>query len=100
MAFWSPASVALSSHRPRRSTTRPASARSRSGWSQAITRSFTWSASRIEDAVYPENQVRLAHMAEVLLFHHALGLTSGCVSFADRLRDAGPVVHAPDLCHG
>ncbi len=39
-------------------------------------------------------------MAEVLLFHHALGLTSGCVSFADRLRDAGHVVHAPDLYDG
>ncbi len=36
-------------------------------------------------------------MAEVLLFHHALGLTAGCVAFADRLRDGGHVVHTPDL---
>ena len=39
-------------------------------------------------------------MAEVLLFHHALGLTPGCKSFADRLRAAGHVVHAPDLFDG
>ncbi len=36
-------------------------------------------------------------MAEVLLFHHAQGLTAGCLSFADELRAAGHVVHAPDL---
>ncbi len=39
-------------------------------------------------------------MAEVLLFHHALGLTAGCVAFADRLRDGGHVVHMPDLFEG
>ena len=39
-------------------------------------------------------------MAEVLLFHHALGLTSGCRSFADELRAAGHVVHTPDLYEG
>ena len=39
-------------------------------------------------------------MAEVLLFHHAQGLTRGCLSFADRLRGAGHVVHAPDLYDG
>lgn len=39
-------------------------------------------------------------MAEVLLFHHALGLTSGCISFADRLRAGGHVVHTPDLFDG
>jgi dienelactone hydrolase len=39
-------------------------------------------------------------MAEVLLFHHALGLTPGCRSFADELRAAGHVVHAPDLYEG
>jgi dienelactone hydrolase len=39
-------------------------------------------------------------MAEVLLFHHAQGLTHGCLSFADRLRAAGHVVHAPDLYDG
>jgi dienelactone hydrolase len=36
-------------------------------------------------------------VAEVLLFHHAQGLTAGVLSFADELRDAGHVVHAPDL---
>jgi dienelactone hydrolase len=39
-------------------------------------------------------------MAAVLLFHHAQGLTAGCLSFADRLRAAGHVVHAPDLYEG
>jgi dienelactone hydrolase len=36
-------------------------------------------------------------VAEVLLFHHAQGLTDGVRAFADRLRSAGHVVHAPDL---
>jgi dienelactone hydrolase len=36
-------------------------------------------------------------VAEVLLFHHAQGLTPGVLSFADRLRAEGHVVHAPDL---
>jgi hypothetical protein len=39
-------------------------------------------------------------MAERLLFHHAQGLTAGCLSFADELRAAGHVVHAPDLYDG
>jgi dienelactone hydrolase len=39
-------------------------------------------------------------VAEVLLFHHAHGLTRGCLSFADRLRAAGHVVHTPDLYDG
>ncbi|HET9507789.1 MAG TPA: dienelactone hydrolase family protein [Gaiellaceae bacterium] len=39
-------------------------------------------------------------MAEVLLFHHAHGLTGGCLAFADELRAAGHVVHAPDLYDG
>ena len=39
-------------------------------------------------------------MAEVLLFHHALGRTPGVVAFADELRRAGHTVHAPDLFEG
>jgi dienelactone hydrolase len=39
-------------------------------------------------------------MAEVLLFHHVHGLTDGCLAFADDLRAAGHVVHAPDLYDG
>lgn len=39
-------------------------------------------------------------MAEVLLFHHVLGLTPGVVAFAERLREAGHTVHAPDLFDG
>jgi len=39
-------------------------------------------------------------MAEVLLFHHAQGLTPGVVAFADVLRRAGHTVHTPDLFEG
>lgn len=39
-------------------------------------------------------------MAEVLLFHHALGLTEGVGAFADGLRRAGHTVHVPDLYEG
>jgi dienelactone hydrolase len=39
-------------------------------------------------------------MAELLLFHHAQGLTAGCLSFADEFRADGHVVHAPDLYDG
>jgi dienelactone hydrolase len=39
-------------------------------------------------------------MAEILLFHHAQGLTPGVVSFADTLRRAGHIVHTPDLFDG
>ncbi|MEU6162703.1 dienelactone hydrolase family protein [Streptomyces tanashiensis] len=39
-------------------------------------------------------------MAEVLLFHHALGLTDGVHAFADGLRRAGHTVHVPDLYEG
>ena len=39
-------------------------------------------------------------MAEVLLFHHALGRTAGVTGFADRFREAGHVVHLPDLFDG
>ena len=39
-------------------------------------------------------------MAEVLLFHHAQGLTSGVLAFADELRGAGHTVHTPDLYDG
>jgi dienelactone hydrolase len=39
-------------------------------------------------------------MAEVLLFHHAQGLTPGVHAFADELRAAGHTVHTPDLFEG
>jgi dienelactone hydrolase len=39
-------------------------------------------------------------MADVVLFHHALGLTPGIVVFADELRRAGHAVHTPDLFEG
>lgn len=39
-------------------------------------------------------------MAEVLLFHHALGLTKGINTFTDELREAGHTVHVPDLFEG
>ena len=39
-------------------------------------------------------------MAEMLLFHHALGQTGGFHAFAEELRRAGHTVHAPDLFEG
>lgn len=39
-------------------------------------------------------------MAEVVLFHSALGLTPGVRAFADDLRAAGHTVHTPDLYGG
>jgi dienelactone hydrolase len=39
-------------------------------------------------------------MAEVVLFHHAQGLTPGVVAFAGELRRAGHSVHTPDLFGG
>jgi dienelactone hydrolase len=42
----------------------------------------------------------MVSMAEILLFHHALGQTEGFLEFADVLRRAGHTVHAPDLFDG
>jgi len=39
-------------------------------------------------------------MAEVLLFHHAQGLTPGVYAFADEMRAGGHTVHTPDLLDG
>jgi dienelactone hydrolase len=51
---------------------------------------MTWRVSVLEDAA----------MTELLLFHHAQGLTRGILAFADKLRAGGHVVHAPDLYDG
>ena len=39
-------------------------------------------------------------MTEVLVFHHAQGVTPGITAFADDLRAAGHTVHVPDLFDG
>jgi dienelactone hydrolase len=39
-------------------------------------------------------------MTEVILFHHALGVTDGVVAFADQLRDVGHQVTVADLFDG
>lgn len=39
-------------------------------------------------------------MAEIVLFHHVLGLTPGIVALADDWRAAGHTVHTPDLYGG
>jgi dienelactone hydrolase len=39
-------------------------------------------------------------MTEVVLYHHVQGLTQGVRSFADALRQAGHIVHTPDLFEG
>jgi dienelactone hydrolase len=44
--------------------------------------------------------LRGAKMTEVVLYHHAQGLTEGVRSFADELRTAGHTVYTPDLYEG
>lgn len=39
-------------------------------------------------------------MAEIIVFHHILGLTPGVEAFADDLRKGGHTVHVPDLYGG
>jgi dienelactone hydrolase len=39
-------------------------------------------------------------MAEVVLFHHAQGLTTGVRDFAETIRAAGHTVHTPDMYDG
>lgn len=39
-------------------------------------------------------------MAEVVLYHHAQGLTDGVKAFAEELRQAGHTVHLPDMYEG
>jgi dienelactone hydrolase len=39
-------------------------------------------------------------MSEVIVFHHAQGLTDGVKAFAGELRAAGHTVHTPDLHEG
>ena len=39
-------------------------------------------------------------MAEIVLYHHAQGLTTGVEAFATELRRAGHTVHVPDLYEG
>jgi dienelactone hydrolase len=48
----------------------------------------------------PDHPASGGTMAEVLLFHHAQGLTPGIRAFADELRAAGHTVHTPDLFDG
>jgi dienelactone hydrolase len=39
-------------------------------------------------------------MAELVLYHHAQGLTDGVEAFGNELRQAGHTVHVPDLYEG
>lgn len=39
-------------------------------------------------------------MAEIVVFHHALGLTEDVTAFAESLRAVGHTVHTPDLFDG
>ncbi|MDI7861392.1 dienelactone hydrolase family protein [Rhizobiaceae bacterium n13] len=39
-------------------------------------------------------------MAEIVLFHHAQGVTPGIVALAEEFRSAGHIVHMPDLFDG
>jgi dienelactone hydrolase len=55
-----------------------------------------WQANKVVESC----ESRRVGMAEVVLFHHAQGLTSGVVAFADELRRVGHTVHTPDLFEG
>jgi dienelactone hydrolase len=44
--------------------------------------------------------MEVVRVAEVVLFHHAQGLTEGVIGFAEKLRDEGHTVHTPDLYDG
>ena len=46
------------------------------------------------------NSTYPARMAELLIFHHAQGLTPGVRSFGERMRAAGHEAHVPDLYDG
>jgi dienelactone hydrolase len=39
-------------------------------------------------------------MTEIILYHHAQGLTDGVRAFGETLRDAGHTVHVPDMYRG
>jgi dienelactone hydrolase len=39
-------------------------------------------------------------VAEIVMYHHAQGLTTGVEAFASELRQAGHTVHVPDLYEG
>jgi len=56
--------------------------------------------SRVLDRSILAPESRSVEMAEVVLFHHAQGLTSGVLAFADELRRAGHTVHTPDVFEG
>src|SRR5258706_10127148 len=92
---------------PPRPTCARAACRSRARWPRR-----SWGALRATTCTSPRRAggrrtgssgwgpEELRRMAELLLFHHAQGRTAGCLSFADELRAAGHVVHAPDLYDG
>ncbi|MBY5339572.1 dienelactone hydrolase family protein [Rhizobium johnstonii] len=48
----------------------------------------------------PDHPTWRLRMAQVLLLHHAQGLTPGVHAFADDIRAAGHIVHTPDLFDG
>jgi dienelactone hydrolase len=42
----------------------------------------------------------MGRMAEIILYHHAQGLTDGVRAFGETLRRAGHTVHVPDMYRG
>lgn len=48
----------------------------------------------------PVRRTGRSQMAEIVLFHSALGLRPGVRAASDRLRSAGHTVHTPDLFDG
>src|SRR3954469_16563322 len=62
--------------------------------------STSGSAATRRPAGRPRSRSRSGAMTEVVLFHHALGLTEGVSAFAGELARAGHTVHTPDLYEG
>jgi dienelactone hydrolase len=54
----------------------------------------------ITDHCINPDVTEVVRMAEVVLFHHAQGLTPGVTAFAEELRREGHTVHTPDLYDG
>lgn len=56
-----------------------------------------WAMARSHSYATPE---RMKSIAQVLLFHHVMGRTTGVDAFAKQLREAGHTVDVPDLFQG
>lgn len=92
------AAEALLRHVAYSQTKRNARRENRNNPGQPSIGEVAWRYSEIDSCLRAENES--VEMAEMVLFHHAQGLTPGVAAFADELRRAGHTVHTPDLFEG